>query len=82
MQLLKRELEDDFMKVKEENLKLVLDVAEAIIKEQKNYIKELEEHIDDLQKALDVVLLNKCRTRKVKVKYVGRTKMFFDENSR
>lgn len=62
------------MKVKEEDLKLVLDVAEAIIKEQKNYIKELEEHIDDLQKALNVVLLNKCRTRKVKVKYVGKGK--------
>lgn len=82
MQLLKRELEDDFMKVKEEDLKLVMDVAEAIIKEQKNYIKELEEHIDDLQKALDVVLLNKCRTRKVKVKYVGKQKNVFNGHNR
>ena len=70
------------MKVKEEDLKLVMSVAEAIIKEQKNYIKELEEHIDDLQKALDVVLQNKCRTRKVKVKYVGRTKNVCKNNNR
>jgi hypothetical protein len=41
----------------------------------KDYIKELEQKVDDLQKALDVVLLNKCRTRKVKVKYIGRCKM-------
>ena len=43
-----------------------------IIEEQKNYIKELEQQVNDLQKALDTVLLNKCRTRKVKVKVYGR----------
>ena len=62
----------DFMKIKEKDLILVMSVADAIIKEQKNYTKELEQKVDDLQKALDVVLQNKCRTRKVKVKYVGR----------
>ena len=46
-----------------------------IIKEQKNYIKELEQKVDDLQEALDVVLQNKCRTRKVKVKVYGRSTM-------
>ena len=70
------------MKISEEDLILAITVAETIIKGQKDYIKELEQKVDDLQKALDVVLQNKCRTRKVKVKYVGRTKMFFDENSR
>lgn len=42
------------------------------LEEAKAYIKELEQKVDDLQKALDVVLQNKCRTRKVKVKYIGR----------
>ena len=44
------------------------------LKEAKAYIKELEQKVDDLQKALDVVLQNKCRTRKVKVKIYGRKK--------
>lgn len=42
------------------------------LNEAKVYIKELEQKVDDLQKALDVVLTNKCRTRKVKVKVYGR----------
>lgn len=70
------------MKVKEEDLKLVMSVAETIIKEQKNYIKELEQQVEFLQKALDVVLQNKCRTRKVKVKYVGRTQNVCKNNNR
>ena len=75
MQLPKKELEDDFMKIKEEDLILTMSFAETIIKAQKDYIKELEQKVEDLQKALDVVLQNKCRTRKVKVKYIGRCKM-------
>ena len=65
------------MKVKltEKDFIAAISVAETIIKGQKDYIKELEQKVDDLQKALDVVLLNKCRTRKVKVKYVGRSKV-------
>ena len=39
---------------------------------QREYIAELEQKVDDLQKALDAVLLNKYRARKVKVKYIGR----------
>ena len=62
------------MKVTEKDLMAVAKFADAIIKEQKNYIRELENQVDDLQKALDAVLLNKCRTRKVKVKIYGRTK--------
>lgn len=60
------------MKIKEEDVILVMSAADAIIKEQKNYIKELEQQVEDLQKALDIVLQNKCRVRKVKVKYIGR----------
>ena len=41
----------------------------------KAYIKELEQKVDDLQKALDTVVTNKCRTRKVKVKVYGRSPM-------
>jgi len=63
------------MKIKEEDLIFAISTAETIIKGQKDYIKELEQKVDDLQKALDVVLQNKCRTRKVKVKYIGRSKM-------
>ena len=50
-----------------------LSVADDIIEKQKNYINELEQQVDDLQKALDVVLQNKCRVRKAKVKIYGRT---------
>ena len=60
------------MKISEEDLMLVLVAADAIIKKQKAQIKELEQQVDDLQKALDTVLQNKCRTRKVRVKYIGR----------
>ena len=63
------------MRIKEEDFILAISVAETIIKGQKDYIKELEQKVDDLQKALDVVLQNKCRTRKVKVKYIGRSKV-------
>lgn len=82
MQLPKKELEDDFMKITEEDLILTISFAETIIKRQKGYIKELEQKVDDLQKALDVVLLNKCRTRKVKVKYIGRTQNVRKNNNR
>ena len=69
------------MKIKEEDLILAISLAETIIKGQKDYIKELEQKVDDLQKALDVVLQNKCRTRKVKVKYIGRTQNVCKNNS-
>lgn len=62
------------MKIKEDFI-FAISVAETIIKAQKDYIKELEQKVDDLQKALDVMLQNKCKTRKVKVKYIGRCKM-------
>ena len=42
------------------------------LKKAKVYIAELEQKVEDLQKALDVLQQNKCRTRKVKVKYIGR----------
>ena len=61
------------MKITEQDLIEVAKLADAIIKEQKNYIEELEQKVEDLQKALDAVLLNKCRTRKVKVKIYGRS---------
>ena len=63
------------MKITEQDLITAISVAETIIKGQKDYIKELEQKVDNLQKALDIVLQNKCRTRKVKVKYIGRCKM-------
>ena len=71
------------MKVKltEEDFIAAISVAETIIKGQKDYIKELEQKVEDLQKALDVVLQNKCRTRKVKVKYIGRTQNVRKNNS-
>ena len=81
MQLPKKELEDDFMKINEEDIMLTISLAEAIIKGQKNYIKELEQKVEDLQKALEIVLQNKCRTRKVKVKYIGRTQNVCKNNS-
>ena len=52
------------------------------LQKAKAYIKKLEKQVDDFQKALDVVLLNKCRTRKVKVKYIGRTKNVCKNNNR
>ena len=58
-----------------ESRKYVLDrltFAHAVMNKQADRIAELEQKVDDLQKALDVVLQNKCRTRKVKVKYIGR----------
>ena len=60
------------MKISEEEMLFVASAVDAIIKAQKDYIKELESQVEDLQKALDAVLLNKCRTRKVKVKMYGR----------
>ena len=51
------------------------------LQKAKAYIKKLERQVGDLQKALDVVLQNKCRTRKVKVKYIGRTKNVCKNNS-
>ena len=60
------------MKIREEDVMMVLSTADAIIKEQKDYIEQLEAQIEDLQNALDTVLLNKCRVRKVKVKHCGR----------
>ncbi len=70
------------MKISEEDLILAITVAETIIKGQKDYIKELEKQVEFLQKALDTVLQNKCRTRKVKVKYVGRTQNVRKNNNR
>lgn len=61
------------MKITENDVMIVMSAADAIIKEQKNYIRELENQVDDLQKALDTLLLNKCRVRKVKVKVYGRS---------
>ena len=69
------------MKINEEDIMLTISLAEAIIKGQKNYIKELEQKVEDLQKALEIVLQNKCRTRKVKVKYIGRTQNVCKNNS-
>lgn len=51
------------MKIREEDILLVASVADAIIKAQKDRIKELE----DLQEVLDAARLNKCRVRKVRV---------------
>ena len=61
------------MKIKEEDFWAAVSIADAIIEEQKNYIKELEQRNEDLQKALDTVLLNKCKVRKVKVRVYGRS---------
>lgn len=61
------------MKISETDFIIAVSAADAIIKEQKNRIRELEQQVEDLQKALDTVLLNKCKVRKVKVKVYGRT---------
>lgn len=58
-----------------EDLNQLLLMANATIVKQDAYIKELEQKVDDLQKALDTVVTNKCRTRKVKVKVYGRSPM-------
>jgi hypothetical protein len=57
----------------EKDLKHLLLESEAKVMHQEAYIRELETLVDDLQKALDTVLLNKCRVRKVKVKVYGRS---------
>lgn len=54
------------------NVRLELKKAETTINEQRAYIEELEKQINLLQKTLEVLHQNKCRTRKVKVKYIGR----------
>ena len=69
------------VKITEEDFIAAISTADAIIKGQKDYIKELEQKVEDLQKALDVVLQNKCRARKVKVKYIGRTQNVRKNNS-
>ena len=51
---------------------LLVDSLE-IIRKQQAYILELEQTVELLQKALDVLHQNKCRTRKVKVKVYGRS---------
>lgn len=60
------------MKITEKDLIAVAKFADVIIEEQKTYIAELEQKVDDLQKALDVLQQNKCRVRKVRVKYIAR----------
>ena len=42
------------VKITEEDFILAISFAETIISTQKEYIKELEQKVDDLQKALDV----------------------------
>ena len=49
-----------------------LTVFEHTCNEQAAYILQLEKQISLLQKTLDVLHQNKRRTRKVKVKYIGR----------
>lgn len=55
------------MKIREEDILLVAFAADAIIKAQKDRIKELEEQNKYLQEVLDAACLNKCRVRKVRV---------------
>lgn len=61
--------------IESRDTKRELQKANNTIVKQDAYIAELEQKVDDLQKALDTVLLNKCRTRKVKVKVYGRSPM-------
>lgn len=60
------------MKLSKKDLIEATELADAIITAQREYILELEQKVEDLQTSLDAVLVNKCRTRKVKVKYIGR----------
>jgi hypothetical protein len=57
------------------NVRLELTKAITTISEQNAYIEELEKQVTLLQKTLDVLHQNKCRTRKVKVKVYGRGKV-------
>ena len=50
-------------------------VPKNVWNETIDHIKELEEKVEYLQQALDTVVTNKCRTRKVKVKVYGRSPM-------
>jgi hypothetical protein len=50
-----------------------LEKAKTTIAMQDKYIEELERCVDIQQKTLDALMLNKCRTRKVKVKVYGRS---------
>lgn len=54
------------------NTRRELEKATTTISNQAAYIEELEKQVGLLQKTLDVLHQNKCRTRKVKVKYIGR----------
>ncbi len=54
------------------NTRRELEKAITTISEQNAYIEELEKQVSLLVKTLDVLHQNKCRTRKVKVKYIGR----------
>ena len=56
-------------------------LANAIIEMQKAYIEELEEKVDDLEKALEIALENEFRPRKVKVKVCGRKKNVHNKNN-
>ena len=68
------------MKITENDIMAVAHYADAIINKQNEYIEELEKKIDDLQKALDAVLLNKVLVRKVMVR--GRKKNVRQNNNR
>ena len=66
-----------------ESRKYVLDrltFAHAVMNKQADRIAELEQKVDDLQKTLDAVLLNKVLVRKVMVR--GRKKNVRQNNNR
>ena len=52
--------------------KQALRMGNLVISLQKDYIKELEQNVEDLQKSLDAAKKNKVKVRKVKVKIYGR----------